>query len=64
MRLILILPIAFLISACTQVEREFCSVVPGVKSFDADTAALMVKTDRTDVEQIRVENAYWEANCD
>lgn len=43
---------------------DFCEVVPGPKVFKTSTAQLMVKTDRPDVEQIRVENDYGTSHCD
>lgn len=43
---------------------DFCDVVPGAKQFAPETARLMVKTDRPDVEQIRVENDYGAEHCD
>lgn len=43
---------------------DFCDVVPGAKEFEPATARVMVKTDRTDVVQIRVENDYGARHCD
>lgn len=43
---------------------DFCDVVPAAKEFDAATALVMVKTDRQDVVQIRVENDYGARHCD
>lgn len=45
-------------------ERDFCTVVPGPKVFDAATARVMVATDRPDVQQIAVENEYGARHCD
>ncbi|MCA0961130.1 hypothetical protein [Salipiger bermudensis] len=51
------------LSACA-VPGDFCDVVPGEKRFDAAvTAPQMLKTDREDVEQIRVENEYGRRYC-
>lgn len=56
----MILPI---VSACTDPAGDFCDVVTAEKAFDPLTARIMVKTDRPDVEAIRVENEYWRGHC-
>lgn len=48
---------------CSPVAGNFCDVWQGPKSFDPATAAQMVRTDREDVEGIRVENDYGSMNC-
>lgn len=47
----------------TACSGDFCDVVPGPKLFDPETSAEMVRTDRQDVIQIRVENEYGKRNC-
>jgi hypothetical protein len=42
---------------------DFCDVWQGPKLFDPETAAMMVRTDREDVEGIRVENDYGAGFC-
>ena len=42
---------------------DFCDVWQGTKSFDPETARQMVKTDRSDVEGIKVENDYGAKHC-
>ncbi|EAU45056.1 hypothetical protein R2601_22756 [Salipiger bermudensis HTCC2601] len=43
---------------------DFCDVVPFEKRFEAtETAPQMLKTDREDVKQIRVENEYGRRHC-
>ena len=51
-----------LLSSCA-VPGDFCEVVTGEKRFDPATGAAMIRTDREDVVQIRVENDYWLARC-
>ncbi|WP_242532115.1 hypothetical protein [Salipiger thiooxidans] len=51
-----------LLSSCA-VPGDFCEVVAGEKRFDPETGAAMIRTDREDVVQIRVENDYWLAHC-
>ncbi|MHA7867682.1 MAG: hypothetical protein ACX93U_09330 [Salipiger thiooxidans] len=51
-----------LLSSCA-VPGDFCEVVTGEKRFDPETGAAMIRTDREDVVQIRVENDYWLARC-
>ncbi len=53
---------AALLSSCA-VPGDFCEVVTGEKRFDPETGAAMIRTDREDVVQIRVENDYWLARC-
>ena len=48
---------------CSPVAGDFCDVWQGPKRFDPVTAAQMVRTDREDVEGIRVENDYGEGVC-
>ena len=52
------------ISACaTPVPGDFCDVVPGELTFESDTAAQVVQTDRATAEQISAQNAYGRENC-
>lgn len=50
-------------SAMCSNPGDFCDVWQGPKSFDPATAAQMVRTDREDVEAIKVENDYGILNC-
>ena len=63
MKLTMIYPAAFLSLSMCAVPGDFCDVVKGPKLFDTATAAQMVKTDRPDVEAIRVENDYGKRLC-
>lgn len=51
------------LAMCPPAVGDFCDVWQGVKSFDPATAAQMVRTDRSDVEGIRVENDYGREHC-
>lgn len=42
---------------------DFCDVWTGIKRFDPATAAMMVRTDRDDVEGIKIENDYGSQFC-
>lgn len=44
-------------------DGDFCDVWTGPKAFDRDTAAMMVRTDRDDVEGIATENEYGARHC-
>ncbi|WP_417724550.1 hypothetical protein [Salipiger sp.] len=50
------------LSACA-VPGDFCDVVTSPKHFAAATARAMVATNRSEVEQIAVENDYGARHC-
>jgi len=52
------------ISACAaSAPGDFCDVVPGELTFERDTAAQVVQTDRATAEQISAQNAYGRERC-
>lgn len=57
------LTLSLSLSACA-VPGDFCDVVKGPLVFERETALSMVKTDRPDVESIKVQNDYGRKNCE
>lgn len=51
------------VGGCSLGAASFCDVVAAPYSFDAVTAAAMVRTDRPQVVRLDAQNAYWRANC-
>lgn len=50
------------VSACAT-PGDFCDAVRQPLEFDPATARVMVQTDRTDVENIKVQNTYGARHC-
>ncbi|GAA6176953.1 hypothetical protein NBRC116593_28720 [Sulfitobacter pacificus] len=62
LRTVLMMPLLTVSAMCSN-AGDFCDVWQGPKRFDPSTAAIMVQTDRSDVEGIKVENDYGAGHC-
>lgn len=60
-RMTMLLGVFLSLASCS--AGDFCDVVPGPKLFAPETSAVMVRTDRPDVDQIAVENEYGRRHC-
>lgn len=61
-RALLIGLLTLTINGCAE-SANFCDVVQGPLTFEAETAAQIVATDRQTGESISAQNEYWDRAC-